>query len=79
MRVCSAILAPREMAAGDVLLQAYDEALVAERHAWTLVQANEGMVEGAADAWNAWLASADKVMKIGLQLSQRGNPLSLRP
>jgi hypothetical protein len=66
------------MDTGDSLAQAYDDALVAERHAWTLVQENEGTVEGAADAWNAWLASADKVMKIGLQLSHRSNPLPLR-
>jgi hypothetical protein len=54
------------------LMRAYEAALTVEREAWTRVQDNEGTVEGAADAWNAWLASADHVMKIGLQLSSRG-------
>jgi hypothetical protein len=60
-----------EMDENEQLMREYEEALTAEREAWVRVQENEGSVEAAADAWNAWLASADKVMKIGLQLSSR--------
>jgi hypothetical protein len=66
------------MAQKGPLMREYEQALVAEREAWARVQENEGTVEGAADAWNAWLASADKVMKIGLQLSDRGGAEPLR-
>ena len=74
MRACWAPVAQHEMDGKDQLMQEYEDALTAERAAWARVQESEGVVEAAADAWNAWLASADRVMKIGLQLASRGTP-----